>query len=55
MGYKYEVSKWELKMNAGDHNIYRYAQVYAGDSLVMAILAMRKAKKTSGCVKLEWR
>lgn len=50
MGWKFEVSKWAL-----DHGRYTYLPVYQGQSLIKALLAMRKAKRTAGCVKLEWR
>lgn len=53
MGWKYEVSSWE---RFGDDSGYGYKPVYFGKSLVKAVLAMRKAKRESGCVKLlEWR
>lgn len=56
MGYKYEVSAWISEHGIG-YGDYTYQTVYAGDSLIKAIIAMIKIKikKTSGCVKLEWR
>ena len=54
MGYKYEVSAWVLEHGLG-YGGYTYKTVYAGDSLLKAIISMIKAKKTSGCIKLEWR
>lgn len=50
MGWKYEVNAWR-----GDGLNYEYFKVYTGDSLFRAIVAMWRAKRTSGCVKLEWR
>ncbi len=50
MGWKYEVQAY-LATDEG----YEYVTVYEGQSLIKAILAMRKAKKVSGCVKLAWR
>lgn len=54
MGYKYEVSAWISEHGIG-YGDYAYQTVYAGDSLIKAIIAMIKAKKTSKCIKLEWR
>ncbi|AKL88223.1 hypothetical protein GMA3_46 [Gordonia phage GMA3] len=50
MGYKWEVSAW-VKENGE----YGYKQVYFGKYLAAALVAAIKAKKNSGCVKLEWR
>lgn len=50
MGWKYEVQGYF----ATDEG-YAYVSVYEGQSLIKAILAMRKAKKVCGCVKLAWR
>lgn len=51
MGYKFEVLAYE-KMSDGS---YRDIQVYTGESLIGAVLAMRKAKQNCGCVTLRWR
>lgn len=51
MGWKYEVFAW-TQVAGGP---YRDVEVYQGASLVRAVLAMRRAKRTSGCVRLEWR
>lgn len=51
MGWTWEVSAW----TKGDGG-YEYVTVYAGESLVRAVFAMCKAKRSGvGCVKLEWR
>jgi hypothetical protein len=34
---------------------YTYMECYSGESLIRAIRAMRRAKRVSGCVRLEWR
>ena len=51
MGWKYEVHAWTKHADGG----YSYVNVYEGSSLIGAIRAARKAKRTSGCVRLEWR
>ena len=51
MGWKYEVMAWTRQSDGS----YRDEAVYQGQSLVAAIRWMRKAKRTSGCVRLEWR
>lgn len=51
MGWKYEVLAWIEHPDGGYYN----KTVYTGQSLFGAIRAMRKAKKASGCVRLEWR
>lgn len=51
MGWTYEVNAWRRQSDGG----YAYEQVYAGESLIRAIRAMRTAKRTAGCVRLEWR
>lgn len=50
MGWKYEVYGWKLEIDG-----WGYREVYQGQSLIKAILSARKAKRTSGCVKIEWR
>lgn len=34
---------------------YEYQVVYQGENLIRALLAARRAKRSAGCVKLEWR
>ena len=51
MGNKYVVFAWTTQKYGG----YADEQVYAGQSLIGAIRAMRRAKRFSGCVRLEWR
>lgn len=52
MGWTWEVSAW-VKPDPGG---YTYEQVYAGESLVRALIAARRAKRAgAGCVKVEWR
>lgn len=50
MGWKYEVHAWSFGI-AG----WGYREVYQGQSFWKALNAARKAKRTSGCVKIEWR
>lgn len=51
MGNKIEVWAY-LPRSAGG---YEYTQVYGGESWLRAILEARRAKRTAGCVKVEWR
>jgi len=51
MGNRYMVYAWM----GYDDGTYAHEEVYAGQSLIGAIRAMRRAKRTSGCVRLEWR
>lgn len=51
MGSKYEIIAWE-KMTDGT---YRDVQVAIANNVFTAIVAMIKAKRTSGCVTLKWR
>lgn len=50
MGWKYEVLAW-VKTDG----VYGDVTVYQGQSLIGAVRAMRRAKRESGCVRLEWR
>lgn len=50
MGWRYEVHAWVRRDGQ-----YAYEAVYQGQSLLAAIRAMVKAKRTAGCVRLEWR
>jgi hypothetical protein len=52
MDYKYKVVSWVLA--DGDHN-YKHTQNYSGKSLIAALRAMIKAKKTSSCVTFKWQ
>jgi len=52
MGNTYEVTAWVLIK--GD-KYYKNVNAYRGESLIAAVIAMWKAKKTSGCVTLKWR
>jgi len=51
MGHTYMVYAWM----GYDDKTYAYEERYAGQSLIGAIRAMRRAKRVSGCVRLEWR
>jgi hypothetical protein len=51
MGHKYEVHAFMRQQHGG----YADEQVYSGQSLIGAIRAMLRAKRVSGCVRLEWR
>ena len=51
MGWKYEVLAWLPLEDEG----YTDVAVYYGNSLIKSIIAMRRAKKASGCVTLKWR
>lgn len=51
MGYKFYVLSWVME----EQGKYANLEVYGGQSFIKALLAMRKAKKNSGCVRLEWR
>ena len=51
MGWKYEVLAWTRHEDGS----YSDVTTYTGQSLIAAVRAMRKAKRTSGCVRLEWR
>ena len=53
MGYKYEVLMWAKDEGAG--GCYNDIQFYTGESFFGAMLAMRRAKRISGCVTLKWR
>lgn len=51
MGNKVEVYKWQKH----EYDQYYFQTVYAGESIVRGLIALIKAKRTSGMVKLEWR
>ena len=53
MGREFEVFVWKC---LEDGKTYGYIAVWAGDSLIIALLKMRKLKRSGEkCVKLEWR
>jgi hypothetical protein len=54
MGNTWEVYAWQ-KMDE-DHIVkYDYVMVYRGESWFAAIWSAAKAKRSCGCVKVEWR
>lgn len=58
MGNTWEVSAWEWNDDGsnGGEGKWQYVSHWRGESLLGAILAMRRAKREGfGCVKLEWR
>lgn len=52
MGNTWEVYAWR-EINGLVK--YDYVMVYCGESWLSAIWAAIKAKRTCGCVKIEWR
>lgn len=52
MGRKITVAEYKF---SDDDQRWQYHEVYWGDSWWAAIKAARKAKRRSGCVKIEWR
>ena len=47
---------WEVKVWREIDNIYGYHSYWRGDSFVMAVFNMLKAKRKGwGCIALEWR
>lgn len=51
-------SKWTVLAWVKDDNVregYFWMDVYRGESVFGALRAARKAKRTAGCVKMEWR
>jgi len=57
MGFIWQVWAWR-KFGCRDDGTfegYHDVEVYHGDSLIKTVLATWKAKKTSGCVRMEWR
>ena len=57
MGWAYEVLAGNMEEVDVDSRevTYRDVTVYEGNSLIKAILAMRKAKPLSGYITLTWR
>lgn len=66
VGWKYEVEAWvktgphppeEMEHGTVYEEFYRYEYktIYAGQSLIKAISAARKARSDSGCIRLTWR
>jgi hypothetical protein len=56
MGTKFEVLVW-VSTNPPDnaHSGYRHVSVWRGESLLKALIELRKAKKRTGCATLKWR
>ena len=52
MGNTWEVYAWR---EVNELVRFDYVMVYRGESWVSAIWAAVKAKRTCGCVKVEWR
>lgn len=52
MGYSHYI--FAYVRHPEDSNYY-YAEKYGGQSWFKALMAFRKAKKISACVKWEWR
>jgi hypothetical protein len=50
MGWTYEVTMW-VQTNDGWQDEF----AYRGESLLSAVLAIRRARKISSCVRLTWR
>lgn len=46
---------WVVVAWVKDGDGYRDQEVFRGESMWHALLAARRAKKTSGCVRVEWR
>lgn len=51
MGTKYETHAWVDRGNTA----YSFEVVYQGRSLIKAVVAAIRAKRTAGMVKVEWR
>jgi len=54
MGNTWEVYAWQ-QMDESHKYKYDYVMVYRGESWFSAIYAAIKAKRTCGCIKVEWR
>ena len=57
MGYRWEVyayRKYSTALSERGYE-YRYEEVHRGNSMLGAFWAAAKAKRTAGCVKVEWR
>jgi hypothetical protein len=53
MGWKWEVEQWQR--NAAQDG-YEWKTTYTGQSLLKAVLAMRRCKRDGhGCIQLVWR
>ena len=52
MGDRYTVIVWKRLVADGE---YLNVTAYSGASILRAILTLVKAKRSSGCVRLEWR
>jgi len=51
MGYKWEVRAWK----EDEYGNWNYRYVYEGSSAIMMLYYAWKAKKTTKCLKIEWR
>jgi hypothetical protein len=56
MGTKFEVLIW-IRTDAPDNvnSGYRNVSVWCGESVLKALMELRKAKKRTGCATLKWR
>jgi hypothetical protein len=56
MGTKFEVLIW-IRTSEPDnaHSGYRNVSVWRGESVLKALMELRKAKKRTGCATLKWR
>lgn len=50
MGYRFEVWAY-IPVEDG----YAYCQTWQGQSLLKALIEMRRVRQHAGCVRLEWR
>ena len=51
-------STWTVTAWVKDDNVrggYVWMHVYNGESVIAAVRAARRAKRTTGCVQVEWR
>lgn len=54
MGNTWEVYAWR-KMDESHKTQYDFVLVYAGESWLSAVWNFMLAKRSAGCVKIEWR
>lgn len=58
MGTRFCVDAWlrdEVRANGVTSIEYTYSPVYRGSSLLVALYRAARARRTSGCVRIEWR
>ena len=55
MGNTWEVYAYMNTSKSKNEFRYEYVQTWCGQSLIKCIFAAIKAKRASGCVKIEWR